>query len=199
MPLENAAKLGNVSALAAVVATLLRFRARACVVLACIAAMLCATTNASASQSVQTKTRVWDFSFAEPLNTWLERDASSRLRLENQSNSAELASASPHAARAAPQVGRTVLGKYPDYVNLAESIGARRFNIPTNIWNKMSPAEQWAANQRFLDRAIARGDEFVLSNPVKSIGEATGWFGRELRYLADHGYRLAEDGARMIR
>jgi hypothetical protein len=69
MPLEKAARLGNVPALT-VVATLLRIRARACVVLACIAAMLCATTNASANPDAQTKTRVWDFSFVEPLNTY---------------------------------------------------------------------------------------------------------------------------------
>lgn len=67
------------------------------------------------------------------------------------------------------------------------------------MWNKISQAEQWAANQRFLDRAIARGDDFILSNPVKSIGEATGWFGRELQYLTEQGYKLTKDGARMIR
>jgi hypothetical protein len=42
--------------------------------------------------------------------------------------------------------GTTVLGHYPEYVKLAESLGARRFQIPTSVWNKMSAAEQWTAN-----------------------------------------------------
>jgi hypothetical protein len=54
------------------------------------------------------------------------------------------------AARIAPKQGRTVLGKFPEYMNLSEKIGARRFSIPTSVWNKMSPAQQWAANQRFF-------------------------------------------------
>ena len=102
MLLENAAKLGNVTALAALVATLLRFRARACVVLACVAAMLCTTSLASANTTAETKTRVWDFSSAAPLNVWLERSATPRTHPENQPTRAKLASASPHAARAAP-------------------------------------------------------------------------------------------------
>jgi hypothetical protein len=49
-----------VLSLATVVATLLRFPARACVVLACLASVLCAASNASAQPSVQPQTRVWD-------------------------------------------------------------------------------------------------------------------------------------------
>lgn len=73
------------------------------------------------------------------------------------------------AGRFATKTGTTVLGKYPDYVNLASELNARRFNIPTDIWNKMTSAEQWTANVKFLDRTIARGDKIILSNPVKDI------------------------------
>ncbi|MCG8557977.1 MAG: hypothetical protein MJD61_22230, partial [Proteobacteria bacterium] len=106
--------------------------------------------------------------------------------------------ARPAATRGAG-AGKTVLGKFPDYVNLADDLAARRFSIPTKIWSKMTPAEQWAANQKFLDRMISRGDEIVLSNPVKNVSEATGWFGRELNYLVEQGFRLSADGTRMIR
>jgi hypothetical protein len=116
-----------VSGLAALIATLLRFRARACVVLACVAAMLCAATIASATPSTQTKTRVWDFSFAQPLNTWLKCSASPRTHPENQLARAKPASGSPHAARGAAEavkVGeytltRTVAGKLAErpYLN----------------------------------------------------------------------------------
>jgi hypothetical protein len=190
---EKAAKLENVLSLATVVATLLRIRARACVVLTCLAAMLCAASIASANPTAQAKTRVWDFDSAAPLHTWLERSASSRTHLENQSSSAELASASPHAAKGAPQVGRTVLGHYPAYVEKAAELGARRFNVPTDIWNKMSPAQQWAANQKFLDRMIARGDQVILATQANAA-RAGSFFARELQYLKSQGYQLADDG-----
>ena len=60
----------------------------------------------------------------------------------------------------------TVLGHYPDYVNLGEEIGASFFNIPKTEWDAMTEAEQWAANRRFLDQAIARGDAFRLATPI---------------------------------
>ena len=99
----------------------------------------------------------------------------------------------------AAKSGQTVLGKFPDYLKLADEIGAKRFNIPMDVWNKMTKAEQWAANQKFLDRMIARGDEIVLSNPVKDINNVSGAFRQELNYLIEKGFRLSEDGTRMIK
>jgi len=168
-----------------------------CVIL--LTPLLNSASTASAHELEQIKTRVGGFESAAPLHIWLNGPASERRHLGNLRCEPEVASESLLAAKGATAAERTVLGKFPDYVNLAEGIGARRFSIPTNVWNKMSPAEQWVANERFLDGTIARGDDIILSNPVKNIGEATGWFGRELRYLADQGYRLAEDGARMVR
>jgi hypothetical protein len=90
--------------LAALVVTLLRFRARACVMLACIAALLCAAMTASALDGVQTKTRVWAFESARPLNICPNALASPRTQLENHSCRLEQALASPHAARGLPKV-----------------------------------------------------------------------------------------------
>jgi RHS repeat-associated protein len=95
--------------------------------------------------------------------------------------------------------GITVLGKFPDYLTLADELGAKRFNIPTSVWNRMSTAEQWTANRTFLDRAIARGDEIVLSNPVRNINEVSGAFRQELDYLITHGFRLSPDGTRLVK
>lgn len=95
--------------------------------------------------------------------------------------------------------GIIVLGKYPEYVNLASKMKAKIFSIPVDVWNKMTKAEQWAANTKFLDRAIARGDKILLSNRLTSISEATGYFKKELQYLSDRGYRLAKDGLSMIK
>ena len=80
----------------------------------------------------------------------------------------------------------------------AEKIGARHFNIPPAIWEKLSSAEQWAANQKFLDRAIARGDEIILSNPFPPSKAGTA-LQKEVEYLLEKGYELVDDGMRLIR
>jgi RHS repeat-associated protein len=93
----------------------------------------------------------------------------------------------------------TVLGKYPDYIAMASKTGARRFNIPENVWNKMTADEQWVANRKFLDRTIANNDQIIFSNRVKNINEVTGDFRKELEYLIDKGYRLADDGKGLVK
>lgn len=95
--------------------------------------------------------------------------------------------------------GKIVLGHYPDYIDMADTISAKRFNIPQKIWNRMSDAEKWSSNKKFLDRAIKRGNEIILSNPVKNINKAKGYFRKELDYLIEKGYRLSDDGSRMVR
>jgi len=93
--------------------------------------------------------------------------------------------------------GKTVLGHNPAYVQLAEELGARRLNVPTDVWQKMTPAEQWAANQRFLDRAIRRGDDIVLATPARQARPGS-FFARELEYLASKGYTVSPDGLRLV-
>ena len=95
--------------------------------------------------------------------------------------------------------GVSVLGKYPDYINLAEELGATRFNIPAKIWNKMSLAEQWEANTKFLDRMIIRGDKIILSNPVLDINKISGAYRKELDYMIGKGYRLNSSGTQLIK
>lgn len=84
--------------LATLVATLLRLRARACVVLACLAAMLCAAAHASALERVQPKTRVWGFGSAAALNIRLHALASPEHHPAISPSHAALASASLLAA-----------------------------------------------------------------------------------------------------
>jgi RHS repeat-associated protein len=93
--------------------------------------------------------------------------------------------------------GRAVLGHYPEYTRLAERLGARRFNIPGNIWDRMSEAERWAANQRFLDRMIRRGDDIHLATPLESVRPGT-YFEKELQYLGTRGFTPSPDGTRLI-
>ena len=44
--------------------------------------------------------------------------------------------------RSASKTGITVLGKFPEYLDMATKLGAKRFNIPTEIWSAMSETEQ---------------------------------------------------------
>ncbi len=102
-------------------------------------------------------------------------------------------------AEDAAKTGTSVLGKFPDYLELASELEAKRFDIPPNIWNKMTEAERWVANTKFLDRMIARGDKIVLSNRVIDIKTVTGTFRKELDYLVGKGYRLSPDRFQMIK
>lgn len=93
--------------------------------------------------------------------------------------------------------GTTVLGHYPEYVKLAEKLDAKVFQVPTEVWNKMTPAEQWAANAKFLDRAITRGDTFQLATKA-SEARAGSFFERELQYLAGKGYTIGSGGTSLL-
>jgi hypothetical protein len=94
--------------------------------------------------------------------------------------------------------GVSVIGRFPAYRNLAIEKGWRYFEVPTAIFNSWSPAQQWAANAKFLDRAIARGDVFKFASSLDKAEEGTG-FAREIEYLIDHGYDFLEDGMGMFR
>jgi hypothetical protein len=96
------------------------------------------------------------------------------------------------------KTGQIVLGRYPAYIDTANELAAKRFSVPEDIWKKMSDAEKWTANQKFLDRAIEKGNEIILASPV-SEAEAGTFFRKEIDYLISQGYRFAEDGSKMIR
>jgi hypothetical protein len=74
--------------------------------------------------------------------------------------------------------GITVLGSYGKYLELGEELGARTFNIPDAIWKTMTEEQRWAANVRFLNRTITRGDRIVLSNSAFEAKTGT-YFYRE--------------------
>jgi len=81
---------------------------------------------------------------------------------------------------------------------MADKLGARKFQIPTEIWDKMTPAERWAANQEFLDQAILRGDSIRLSTDASQLKNLTGSFGQEIEYMKSKGYQVSPDGTRLI-
>ena len=91
-----------------------------------------------------------------------------------------------------------VLGHYPAYTAVAERIGARFFSVPARVWERMTPAQQWAANRTFLDRQIARGSTFRLATPAQQA-RAGSAYAREVAYLRGRGYRLSRDGRTLSR
>lgn len=93
----------------------------------------------------------------------------------------------------------TVIGKLGHYEKFAKELGANYFKIPSSVWTKMTKTEIWNANRTFLDRAIKRGDDFMLSSPIKNIKDVSGVLRRELDYLVDNGYKLNGNGTGMIR
>ena len=98
----------------------------------------------------------------------------------------------------AAKVGISVLGHYPEYVNLANKLGAKTFQVPVNVWNKMSPKEQWTANTKFLDRMILRGDNIRLATPLNRVKPGS-FFQKELNYLFDKGYKVNSTGSQLIK
>jgi hypothetical protein len=98
---------------------------------------------------------------------------------------------------AATQRGTSVLGHFPEYLTRAEQLGASRFNVSAEIWLRMSPTERWAANKRFLDGLISRGDQVVLTTPVGRVTVGS-TLEREIQYLLARGYQVVDDGWRMI-
>jgi hypothetical protein len=61
----------------------------------------------------------------------------------------------------------------------------------------MSPAEQWAANQKFLDRGIANGDTFLLATPI-DVMRTNSWYAQEINYLFSKGYTFNSTGTALI-
>jgi hypothetical protein len=88
--------------------------------------------------------------------------------------------------------GITVIGPIPQYLTLANELGANYFSVPEEAWRALSPEEQWAMNQQFLDDAIARGDTFILAQDAESA-RAGSFFEKEIQYLLSRGYAF-EDG-----
>jgi hypothetical protein len=103
------------------------------------------------------------------------------------------------ASGAGAEAGSTVvvLGHYPEYLDLGESLGANTFSIPADVWNALSPDEQWAANQAFLDEGIANGSEFRLATPAEAAREGS-FYERELQYMHSEGYTVNSDGMSLV-
>jgi RHS repeat-associated protein len=79
-----------------------------------------------------------------------------------------------------------VLGRYPEYIDAAESMGANALNASPRVFSFFNSAGQWwTLNQSFLNASIFRGQQFFLSNPP--LGQEGSNFALELQYLISRG------------
>ena len=95
------------------------------------------------------------------------------------------------------KTGAPTIGHYPEYVNLAKQINGKIFQMPSHIFDKMSKAEQWAANQKFLDRAISRKEVFNLATKLENMRPGS-YYEEEVKYLLDKGYKINEYGTMLL-
>lgn len=86
-------------------------------------------------------------------------------------------------------MGVTVLGHYPSYVRLSDTLGARHFEVSTTTWEILGRGGQWRENRYFLDRTMARGDQVVLSHRPR-VAKPGSAYDRELRYLRSNGVTI---------
>jgi hypothetical protein len=105
--------------------------------------------------------------------------------------------AAPLATSAAEGAGTSVIGHYPDYVDMAKDLKVNYFSVPTEQWNAMSEAERWITNQKFLDEAAARGSTFRLATSLSEMKKGS-YFAREVQYLDGLGYTISKDGTTLI-
>lgn len=163
------------------------------VLVAALAAILTATT-ASPSAAGTAETRVRAYVVVVGVSVGTPQQEAAGQRLGKESARVVVVVATGVAAKSADTV---VLGHYPEYVDLAKATGGRTFQVPTKVWDSWSPTEQWAANQKFLDRAIARGSNVQLATPANAAREGS-FFERELQYMQSRGYSVGPDGTSLI-
>ena len=83
----------------------------------------------------------------------------------------------------------TVLGSYPNYINLSNQLGSRRFDIEPSVWSVLSQQNQWVANRYFLDTILAARDKLIFSSNPR-LARPGSWFFRELHYLRTKGVNV---------
>lgn len=79
-----------------------------------------------------------------------------------------------------------VLGRYPEYIDDAQTLGANVFSMSMRTYNFFDWfGETWTANQAFIDRVIATGQQIYLATPP--LGQEGSIFQEELFYLRGVG------------
>lgn len=80
-----------------------------------------------------------------------------------------------------------VLGRFPEYAEEAESMGANVFSMPSRLYSTLDwMGESWTANQAFLDKVLSTGQQIYLASPP--LGQEGSIFQEEMFYLTGRGF-----------
>ncbi len=88
------------------------------------------------------------------------------------------------------------------YEVLGKTEGATHMKIPDEIFTelmKKDPEIVWTTNKKFLDRIVVQAKEIVFSHDARLYINSESFFGKEIRYLLSKGFKISDDGLRMIR
>jgi len=114
---------------------------------------------------------------------------------------AEIAGGAAVAAASGAQQGGArigaVIGHFDaGYAKVGRELGAAVFDVPMAVWNRMTPAQQTAANQSFLNGVADRGLTVrIVTNGRPRDFSTLAW---EIRYLLDKGYTMNRTGDVLI-
>jgi hypothetical protein len=100
-------------------------------------------------------------------------------------------------ARAGGWPNAISLGHFPEYLDLGARTGAHTFSLSDEVFNALSPEEQWVTIRRFLDRAVERGSEVRLATPLDAIRPGS-FLEREVQYLFKNGFVPSADGTMLV-
>jgi hypothetical protein len=78
-----------------------------------------------------------------------------------------------------------VIGRYPIYLQEADRLKGRVFNVSQEEWAAMSPDQRWAINKEFLDAAIVADEQIIPATPPEKVPLGS-TLEKELNYLASH-------------
>jgi hypothetical protein len=79
------------------------------------------------------------------------------------------------------------------YARVGMKSGGRHFYVPAAHYERMSKVDQWRANQRFLDRQVARGYRFRLATRIHQARPGS-IYAREIAHLRNRGYEVTKNG-----
>ncbi len=122
-------------------------------------------------------------------NFWTGKPSVSAASVANSASSTANQPADMTLDEFASQYGsnKKVIGHYPEYVEMSKELNVKPFSVPDKYWNRMTPTEQWAANQKFLERAIKKGADFILATPPDKVRLGS-FLEKEINFLLHNGY-----------
>lgn len=54
----------------------------------------------------------------------------------------------------------------PNYIEAAKAQGASYFDMPANLSQSLTSANQWELNKQFLRDAVVRGDKIIVGTKI---------------------------------